>query len=201
MAVVTAIRPQVKNKDRCSIDIDGRFFVGLSLQAVLERKLKVGLELGDEELQELKAASGDDLLLQKAIDYALMRPRSVWEMQSYFKRKKIPASTAEGIEQKLVGYKLLDDTVFAERWVANRRLLKSMSKRKLQAELRAKRVPAVIVQEVMAADDTDDRDALREMVAKKRQQTRYKDTDKLMQYLARQGFMYEDIKSVLQEDS
>jgi len=41
---------------------------------------------------------------------------------------------------------------------------------------------------------------LRELIAKKRQQSRYQDKLKLMQYLSRQGFGYGDIKTVLEED-
>jgi SOS response regulatory protein OraA/RecX len=39
--------------------------------------------------------------------------------------------------------------------------------------------------------------ALQELITKKRRQLRYQDSQKLMQYLARQGFGYEDIKSAL----
>jgi SOS response regulatory protein OraA/RecX len=53
---------------------------------------------------------------------------------------------------------------------------------------------------VLAGDETDERSLLRELVAKIRQLTKYKNDDlKLMQYLARQGFSYSDIKDALNE--
>lgn len=39
------------------------------------------------------------------------------------------------------------------------------------------------------------------MITRKRRQIKYQDNDKLMQYLARQGYGYGDIKTALQTDS
>jgi SOS response regulatory protein OraA/RecX len=46
-------------------------------------------------------------------------------------------------------------------------------------------------------DEGDEHNALREIIERKRKQTKYQDDLKLMQYLARQGFNYDDIKSEL----
>jgi SOS response regulatory protein OraA/RecX len=60
------------------------------------------------------------------------------------------------------------------------------------------RVPESIIDQAMREDETDERQTLRELVEKKR--SRYPDKIKFMQYLARQGFGYDDIKSVLNEE-
>jgi regulatory protein len=91
----------------------------------------------------------------------------------------------------------IDDVAFAKAWVDNRHLLKPTSHRKLQLELRAKRVADSVIQQVLVDDETTDSDELTAMIARKRRQSRYQDKDKLMQYLARQGFSYEDIKQAL----
>ena len=55
------------------------------------------------------------------------------------------------------------------------------------------------IEQAIAGDETDELVLLRQLVAKKRQQTKYRDDNlKLMQYLARQGFNYSDIKAVLE---
>ena len=97
------------------------------------------------------------------------------------------------------GLSLLDDASFARSWVANRRLLKSVSKRRLMQELKQKHIADDIIRAVLEDDEADDRTELRELVAKKR--ARYPDNQKLMQYLARQGFGFDDIKSVLAEET
>ena len=127
-----------------------------------------------------------------------MRRRSRWEMESYLQGKDASPDLSKQIVNKLTDLGFIDDLAFTRAWVENRHLLRPTSKRKLQQELRAKRVPNEIIDKVLRADETSDRDELRTMIERKRRQTKYQDNDKLMQYLARQGFGYEDIKSALQ---
>ena len=51
------------------------------------------------------------------------------------------------------------------------------------------------------SEPNEERTALRDMITRKRRQTKYQDNVKLMQYLARQGYGYSDIKSALQANS
>jgi SOS response regulatory protein OraA/RecX len=64
-------------------------------------------------------------------------------------------------------------------------------------ELRKKRIADEIIEEAVGRDEGDEHNALREIIERKRKQTKYQDDLKLMQYLARQGFNYDDIKSEL----
>jgi regulatory protein len=130
----------------------------------------------------------------------MRRPRSEWEMREYLKRKGYEQEQSDTILNKLSSRNYIDDLDFAKRWVESRRLLKSTSKRRLIQELRAKRVADDIINQVLDADETDEQAVLRELIAKKRSQTRYQDPQKLMQYLVRQGYNYDDIKTVLRED-
>jgi regulatory protein len=96
---------------------------------------------------------------------------------------------------------LLNDRRFAEQFARDRRLLRSASTRKIKLELQKKHIANDIIEEVLAEDETDERSMLREIIAKKRRQAKYRDDQlKLMQYLARQGFNYGDIKAALQAE-
>ena len=53
MAKVTQISIQERNKERCNIFIDGEYKFALSLELVLKYRLKVGVELGDKEIDEI----------------------------------------------------------------------------------------------------------------------------------------------------
>jgi regulatory protein len=94
-----------------------------------------------------------------------------------------------------LGY--VDDLDFATRWVENRRLLKSTSRRRLAQELRQKRIKDDVIEQVLEQDETDEKDVLRELVKKKRRQ--YPDKLKLMQYLTRQGFDYGVVRDTVDE--
>lgn len=196
---ITAIKQQVKRADRYSVFVDDKYAFSLSETALLDLRLASGMELDAQQLEAFKAASGADKAYGNALRYVAMRPRSLWELESYFRRKQIEEPVAEGIIERLTRVGLLDDLAFARAWVANRRLLKATSMRKLRLELKQKRVPESIIDQVLAEDETDERDALRQLIAKKR--ARYPDEFKLMQYLARQGFSYDDIKSELRQEN
>lgn len=194
---ITAIKRQVKRADRYSIFVDDKYAFSLSDGALLESKLVNGQELTVAQVKRLKQASADDKLYNNALAYATLRPRSTWEMEQYLRRKKCSPELEKVILSKLSDLDLVDDKTFALSWVANRRLLKPMSRRKLIQELRAKRVPEDMITRAIEADATDEQAVLAEIIGRKRKQSRYQDDQKLMQYLAGQGFGYGDIKTAL----
>jgi regulatory protein len=196
---ITAIKQQEKRKDRYSVFVDGKYAFSLSEGALLETKVASGQELDKARLKEFKKLSADDKAYGNALRYVTMRPRSEWEMRDYLRRKQAEEPVAEKIIAKLRSLDLLNDETFARTWVENRRLLKPTSRRKLELELKQKRVPQEIIDKALREDrvQTDEREVLRELVERKRK--RYPDNLKLMQYLARQGYSYNDIKSVLDE--
>lgn len=195
---ITKITQQAKHANRYSIYIEEKYSFSLSEAALLESKLVNGQELSEEQVEEYKQLSSDDKLYNRALNYVALRPRSVWEVEFYLKRKDSPAPLIEQITNKLIRLGLLDDKKFAEAFVHDRRLLRSSSVRKITLELRKKHVPGNIIEQVIKEDETDENELLRNLIAKKRQQSKYKDDDlKLMQYLARQGFNYGDIKDAL----
>lgn len=200
---ITKIVQQEKQKDRYSIFVDDKYAFSLSENALLESKLASGQELDEHEFKAWKQESADDKLAGSALRYAAMRLRSVWEMEQYLRRKQASPTLATKILNKLSNISLLDDEAFAKAWVSNRALLRPTSKRKLQQELRAKRIDDEVIQKAIATDEAgDERTALRQLIAKKRNLSRYKaDPLKLMSYLARQGFNYDDIKAELRVES
>ena len=102
--------------------------------------------------------------------------------------------------ERLYNSRWLDDQDFARKWVDNRRLLKATSKRRLTQELKAKRVSDDVISLVLAEDETDEVQILRELIARKQKQSRYQDNEKLIAYLIRQGFNYGDVKEALKSE-
>jgi regulatory protein len=194
---ITAIKQQVKRQGRYSIFVDGSYAFSLSDTALLDSKLVKGQQLTEAEVTKFKQISADDKSYGAALAYATLRPRSTWEMEQYLIRKKCDKDLKKRILDKLSGLGLLDDEAFARAWVASRRQLKPVSRRKLLQELRTKRVPEDAALRALEEDATDEQSVLAELITRKRKQTRYQDDRKLMQYLAGQGFGYGDIKAAL----
>jgi regulatory protein len=195
---ITAIKQQVKRADRYSIFVEGKYSFSLSETALLDSKLASGQQLSPEQVKEFKQLSADDKIYNQALRYVAMRPRSVWEVQFYLERKQASPALIEVILNKLSIIGLLDDHKYAQAFVNDRKLLRPTSRRKITAELRKKRVPSEVIEKVLGeSSDSDEQAALLSVIETKRRQTKYQDDLKLMQYLARQGFNYDDIKAAL----
>lgn len=196
---ITAIKQQIKRPDRYSISVDGKYCCSFSESTLLNLGLRLNQEITPEQFNELKNSSTLDKAKTRAFDLIARRPRSSWELEDYLHRKGYEKSVIQQTLNTLSNLRYVDDSDFAKRWVANRRLLKSSSKRRLIQELRQKRIADDIIQETLRNDETDEKEVLRELVARKRKQSKYQDNLKLMQYLARQGYNYDDIKTILEE--
>lgn len=194
---ITGIKQQVKRTDRYSIFVEGKYAFSLSEGALLESQLASGQQLTEEQVKEYKKLSADDKLYNQTLRYVAMRPRTRWEIEFYLERKKADSPLQSLILNKLSKVGLVDDEKFARAYVSDRRLLRPTSRRKLTAELRKKHVADDIIQAALGNETEDEQHALHEVIVRKRKQTKYQDDTKLMQYLARQGFRYDDIKSAL----
>lgn len=198
---ITDIKQQVKRADRYSIFVDEKYSFSLSELALLNSGLRIGKELSTDELEALKDTSKRDKAYNRTLSLLARRARSEWEIRDYLKRKDYEPEVTDEIVKRLYGNNLLDDVSFARMWVDNRRLLKKTSRRRLMQELKQKRISEDIIGQVLEEDETDEVLVLRQLIERKRTQTRYQDEQKLMQYLIRQGFSYGDVKEALSPES
>ena len=54
MAEITSIEPQVKDKTRCNVYVDGRFYCGIKLEVAIKFHLKAGMHIEKEELDKIQ---------------------------------------------------------------------------------------------------------------------------------------------------
>lgn len=194
---ITAIKQQVKNQERASLFIDGKYSFSLSLNELVAEKLKIGQEIDEPELKRLKKMSDDGKLKARALEWVMSRPRSVREFKNYMFRKKADPDLTEKLITEFTDRNYINEERFAE-WLSDVRARRGKSNRAIQDELASKGISRETAQEVLSS--TDEIERLKELVAKKSKLPRYKaDPQKFMQYLARQGFSYDDIKAVLHD--
>jgi len=198
MFKVTAIKAAVKTAGRYNIFTNGTYSFSLSESQLVSSGVRVGKEYTEAEIEALKHESVYGKAYARALEYIMRRPRSLKEMHDYARRKQWEPAIAERVMQRLVERGYLDDAKFADSWVRHRSLGKPISERKLRLELKQKGVSEELVQQALVqSDEFNESDALKRLVAKKR--SRYDDPQKLIAYLARQGFRFDDIKNALNE--
>jgi regulatory protein len=165
--------------------------------ALLDLGLKVGQQITAEELKEIEESSVLDKYYQKTLNLISLRPRSSKEIHDYLKRNDCPTPKIEIILNKLTKNKYINDQAFAESWIRNRLLLKPSSLRKLKLELRQKGINNEMIEKAIVDLEADDTSTLIKLIDKKRKLTKYRDDNKLTQYLISQGFNYYDVKNCL----
>jgi regulatory protein len=207
---ITSISIQTRDKNRVNVSVDGKYKFSLDIFQVGDLGLKVGKEYSEEELESLVEESMFGKVYARALEYCLMRPHSLKEVRDYLYRKTRDSRTKTGdikkgispqitsrVFDRLIEKNYINDEKFAKYWIENRSLRKGASMRKIKSELYTKGVSSLIIEEIMGESDRNDIDELSKIIAKKR--SKYPDDQKLMAYLARQGFSYDDIKSSLEE--
>lgn len=210
---ITAISAQIKNPDRVNISVNGKFSFSLDISQVVDLGIKVGNEYTEAELVELETESQFGKLYARALEYCLMRPHSSREVRDYLwkktratkyksrsgeikEREGVSEDVANRIFNRLVERGYVNDESFARWWVENRNVRKGTSLRRLTEELRAKGVDQKIITEQIASSTRSEEDELKKVILKK--QSRYEDSQKLKQYLMRQGFSYDAISRALE---
>lgn len=211
---ITAISVQAKNNDRVNVSVDGSYRFSLDIFQVGDLGLKVGKEYSEAELIALETESQFGKLYTRALEYTMMRPHSSREIRDYLWRKTrttkyksrsgevkdragVSTELTDRVYQRLNERGYIDDEKFARYWVENRNMTKGASRRKLANELRTKGVETGIIDAALAETDRDDQQELQKIITKKR--ARYPDEQKLIAYLLRQGFSYDDVKSAVGE--
>ena len=104
--VITNLKQGVKNPNRVNVFINGKFAFSLDVAQVVDLKLKIGLVVSEEQLAEYKKASEFGKLYQRALEWALMRPRSEREIHDYLNKKiyekKLDKNYINNIIKKLI---------------------------------------------------------------------------------------------------
>ena len=201
---ITAIKPAARDENRVNIFIDEEFAFSFDLAQVVDFKLKVGKTLDEPEIKKLKKASNFGKLYQRTLEWVLSRPRSVRETRDYLKEKQFEKPeygiTDEDIEkvlETLIQKDYLDDIKFTEYYIENRFIKKGISKKRLKLELQRKGLSPEVIEQAFQSSNRDDAEEIKKIIARKR--ARY-DDEQLMSYLTRQGFSYDLVKSILDQN-
>ena len=205
---ITAVSIQVKNKNRVNVSVDGAYRFSLDVYQLADLGIRIGKEYTEAELIALEDESIFGKVYSRALEYCLSRPHSAKEVRDYLYKKTRDQRTKTGelrkgvspeitarVFDRLVDKKYINDESFARFWVENRNVRKGTSSRKLTLELRAKGVASEIIEQALQVSPRSETNELQKMIEKKR--NRYVDDQKLMQYLVRQGFSYDDVKQAL----
>lgn len=135
---------------------------------------------------------------QKAMDLLKLMDRTDFELRNKLSKAGYATPIVEHIMNYINGYKYINDARYAENYIRNYKEIKS--KTILKMELKMKGVSRELIQEAFDAqynEGEDDELAIKKLIAKKVRNLNdmtESDYKKVMNFLLRKGFSYDQIK-------
>ena len=201
MNEITEITPQVKDKRRCNIYVDGRFYCGLTLEATVKNRLKVGQIIDPERLSEIQLESERNTAFDKALTHMSATQKTEKQMRDFLQKKGYLSAVVEYVIEKLHSYNFLNDGEYAESYVES--AAKRKGGRLIRMELRKKGVSDEKIDNALGGLDEEREIQTAREILQKYMRGKTSDTEtlqKAFRYLMGKGFDYESIKSALKAD-
>jgi regulatory protein len=201
---ITSLQPQSKDPERLNLFVDGQFLMGIHALIALQMGLKVGQELTQQQVEQLRQEEALQQAIARALNYLSFRPRSREEVKRYLHRKETPAELIDRVLERLDQLELINDQAFAEFWIESRARFNPKGAQAIRSELRQKGVTREVVEEMV--DDEQDEERAHQAARKKAQSLiGQPDMDfktfrlRLGSFLQRRGFSYEIATRTIRE--
>lgn len=196
MAEITGITPQVKDKTRCNIEVDGRFYCGMKLEAVMSHRLKVGVCVTEEQLSHIQLESEKMTALDKALNFISLSMKTEKQIREHLRKKGYLQEICDYVIAKMREYRYLDDGEYARAYSES--AVKHKGKKLIALELRQKGVSEEEIDRALENLAGEDESAARLL----EKYLRNKTVDKKMlakaySYLIGKGYGYEVAKRAL----
>ena len=136
MNEITSITPQVKDKTRCNIYIDGRFCCGLGLETTIKNRLKVGQVIAPETLSQMQLESEKNSALDKALTHISATRKTEKQIRDFLQKKGYLKDVCDYVVEKMRGYDFINDSEYASAYIDF--ASKKKGSRLIKMELKAK---------------------------------------------------------------
>lgn len=198
MNEITAITPQVKDKRRCNVYVDGRFCCGLTLEVAVKYRLKVGECVSPDRLAEIQLESEKNTALDKALTHISATKKTEKQVRDFLKEKGYLPPVCDYVLEKMRGYGFINDQEYAQDYVGFAASKKGG--RLIKMELKAKGVAEEYIDEALDALDLEEQESAAVRILEKymRGKTPSRETlVKAYRHLLSKGFDYETAKAAI----
>ena len=193
---ITAITPQKKDKTRCNIEIDGRFYCGMKLETVMQNRLKAGEIVTPELLSEMQMQSEKQTALDKALTHITVSMKTEKEIRDFLARKGFLQNVCDYVVDKMKEYGFLDDALYAKQYTEYAG--KKKGARLIALELKRRGVDDETARNAVAEIEDGDQAACRVLEKYMRGKEINRDTlRKAYAHLVSKGFDYDTARSAL----
>ena len=195
---ITGIEFQKKHDDRANLYVDDEFYAGVSVELVMKNRLKKGMTISREELDEIILEDEKQSAFSKAVKYMSSALKTEKQIKDYLRKKEYNPGTIEYVIDKLIEYKYLDDEAYARSFVLT--YSSKYGKLKLIAGLKSKGVSDRVIDNVFN-EDLEIKNNIKE-TAEKYLKNKIIDNNtylKLSRFLYSRGYEFDEINRVINE--
>ena len=198
MNEITAITPQIKDKRRCNIFVDGRFCCGMSLETTVKNRLKVGQIVSPEALSKMQLESEKSVALDKALTHISATRKTEKQVRDFLREKGYLSDVIDYVLEKMQEYGFVDDSEYAEAYVEFAGGKKGS--RLIKTELRKKGIAQEKIDDALDGLSEEMQVETAGAILQKylRNKERSRETlQKAYRYLISKGFSYDTAKSAM----
>ena len=196
MSEITAITPQVKDKERCNVYVDGRFYCGLKLETAVRYRLRAGQPVDLAFLDEIQLENEKAQALDKALTHLSASMKTERAMRDFLRKKGYVEAVCDYVLEKLREYRFVDDAQYCEQYVES--ASKDKGARLIALELRKKGASEESIEAALAAVG-EEGDAARRVLEKymRGKQPTREVLSKAYRHLLSKGFDHDTAKDAL----
>lgn len=198
MNEITAITPQVKDKTRCNIYIDGRFCCGLTMETVVKNRLKAGKIVTEEMLAQMQLESEKNTALSRALSFLSATRKTEKEIRAYLTKKGYLPVVSDYVMEKLREYDFVNDAEYAEAYTES--AAKRKGGRRIRMELKNKGLSDEAIDGALSGLDSEQELQTAKGILEKYMRGKAADKttlQKAYRHLLSKGFDYETVKTAV----
>ena len=197
MAEITSIEPQVKDKNRCNVYIDGRFYCGIKLEVAIKYHLKAGMHIEKAQLDEIQLETEKSQAVDKAMTHLSATMKTERQMRDFLVKKGYTEAVCDYVIEKLQYYKFIDDYAYCRAYINS---VHGKGRRAIEADLIKRKASREAISSALEEFDESDDDAF-EILQK---YMRGKEINKAnllkgYKYLLSKGFSYDNAQSATEK--
>lgn len=205
MPLITRIIEQKRRPNRRNVHLDGRFAFGCHLNVIAKFRLREGMALTNEQVQQIEEGEVRQECFDKAMEYLGRRLHSRLELERKLERREYGSATVTSVLDELSRLGYVDDERFARTRALSAAEHKKHGRRRAMLELLKSGVKGDVARRALSdVYESQDTAGLARSLAEK-QAARLRKLDPLVArrrltgMLQRRGFDFEEIRPVLDE--
>lgn len=193
MPEITSIEPQVKDKTRCSVFVDGRFYCGLKLEVAVKYRLKAGMHVEKSQLDEIQLETEKAQAMDKALNHISASMKTEKQIRDFLAGKGYVDAVISYVIGKMKYYGYVNDEQYCRAYIAG---LSGVGKRAIESKLLLRGVDKDTIDSVLSGyeENVDEAAAILGKYLRGKPLSR-ENLYKGCRYLVGKGYSYEAAKS------